>query len=67
MKQLEGFAEKGKENLVCKLKMSLYGLKQSPRSWNEELDKKLRSLGFKQATSDPCIYTAERFHCRLRS
>ena len=32
MKQPEGFVEKGKENLVCKLKHSLYGLKQSPRS-----------------------------------
>ena len=34
MKQPEGFIEKGKENLVCKLKHSIYGLKQSPRCWN---------------------------------
>ena len=27
MQQLEGFVEKGKEKLVCKLKKSLYGLK----------------------------------------
>ena len=27
MKQLEGFAVKGKKELVCKLKKSLYGLK----------------------------------------
>ena len=31
MKQPEGFAVKGKKELVCKLKKSLYGLKQSPR------------------------------------
>ncbi|KAL5783223.1 hypothetical protein ACOSP7_008252 [Xanthoceras sorbifolium] len=31
MHQPEGFAEKGKENLVCILKKSLYGLKQAPR------------------------------------
>ena len=28
--QPEGFEEKGKENLVCRLKKSLYGLKQAP-------------------------------------
>ena len=27
MNQLDGFQEKGKENLVCKLNRSIYGLK----------------------------------------
>ena len=31
MQQLEGFEVKGKENLVCQLKKSLYGFKQAPR------------------------------------
>ena len=31
MVQPEGFKQPGTENLVCKLKKSLYGLKQSPR------------------------------------
>ena len=31
MAQPEGFKEAGKEDCVCKLKISLYGLKQSPR------------------------------------
>ena len=31
MKQSERFEEKGKEDPVCKLKRSIYGLKQSPR------------------------------------
>ena len=31
MEQLEGFIDKGNDQLVCKLKKSLYGLKQAPR------------------------------------
>ena len=31
MEQPEDYAEAGKENLVCHLRKSLYGLKQSPR------------------------------------
>ena len=58
MKQPEGYTVKGKEKFVCKLKKSLYGLKQSPRCWNEALDKHLKKMGFEQANSDPCIYTA---------
>ncbi len=58
MKQPKGFVTKGKEHLVCRLKKSLYGLKQSPRCWNQTLDRHLKHLGFKQSTSDPCIYTS---------
>ena len=56
MKQPEGFVEPGKEELVCKLKRSIYGLKQSARCWNAELDAQLKKLGFIQSTGDPCIY-----------
>ena len=56
-KQPEGFVEKQKEHLVCKLKHSLYGLKQSPRCWNTVLDVQLKRMGFEQSSSDPCIYT----------
>jgi len=34
MNQPDGFVETGKECLECKLNRSLYGLKQSPRCWN---------------------------------
>ena len=55
--QPEGFAIKGKEHLVCKLQKSLYGLKQSPKCWNNQLDNYLKSLNFKQSDIDSCIYT----------
>ena len=58
MKQPEGFVVEGKEHLVCKLKQSLYGLKQSPRCWNFTLDAHLKSMGYVQSTNDPCIYTS---------
>ena len=56
MKQPEGFVVKGKEHLVCRLKQSLYGLKQSPRCWNSTLDTQLKNMGYVQSNNDPCIY-----------
>ncbi len=38
MDQPQGFVQDGKEHLVCKLKKSLYGLKQSPRAWYQCID-----------------------------
>ena len=58
MKQPEGFVAQGKENLVCRLKRSIYGLKQSPRCWNTVLNRKLQEMGFAQTAGDPCIYTS---------
>ena len=56
MQQPQGFTCQGKEELVCKLKKSIYRLKQSPRCWNSTLDAYLKKLGFVQTASDPCIY-----------
>jgi hypothetical protein len=56
MKQAPGFEEPGKERLVCRLKKSIYGLKQSPRLWNKVIDKFLKNEKFKVIDADCCIY-----------
>jgi hypothetical protein len=56
MKQLEGFVVKGKKELVCKLKKSLYGLKQSPRMWYQKFDTYILGLGFSRRKVDHCVY-----------
>ena len=60
MKQPIGYEKEGEEHLVCKLRKSIYGLKQASRCWNVALDSHLRSMGFTQSTSDPCIYKSGR-------
>ena len=44
MSQPKGYEKEGEEHLVCKLKKSIYGLKQSPRCWNMALDSQLRKM-----------------------
>jgi hypothetical protein len=46
MKQPEGYVVKGKKELICKMKKSLYGLKQSPRMWYKKIDTYMLGLGF---------------------
>ena len=41
---------------MCKLKKSLYGLKQSPRCWNRAFYQSMEALGFCQSKADPCIF-----------
>ena len=56
MSQPEHYVVKGKSHLVCKLKKSLYGLKQSPRMWYQKFDTYVLSLGFVRSKSDHCIH-----------
>ena len=56
MEQPEDYVQPGKEHLICKLKKSLYGLKQSPRCWNTTFTEFLESIKFKQNDADPCVF-----------
>jgi len=41
---------------VCKLKKSIYGLKQAGKCWNEFLTDVLTRCGFRQSKEDPCLF-----------
>ena len=56
LRQPEGFEEPGREDQVCHLHKSLYGLKQSPCCWYEQLSTQLECTGFKQSKADPCLF-----------
>jgi hypothetical protein len=56
MEQPEGFSQPGQEHLVCKLKKSLYGLKQSPRQWYKRFDSYMIKIGYRRCEYDCCVY-----------
>ncbi|PRQ35290.1 putative RNA-directed DNA polymerase [Rosa chinensis] len=41
---------------VCKLKKSLYGLKQSPRAWFGRFSKSMKAFGYRQSNSDHTLF-----------
>ncbi|KAJ8463851.1 hypothetical protein ONZ45_g17438 [Pleurotus djamor] len=45
---------------VCKLNLSLYGLKQAGREWNIELDGTFAELGYTRLFADQCVYYREK-------
>jgi hypothetical protein len=47
---------KGKKELVCKLKKSMYGLKKSPRMWYKKIDTYMLGLGFTRSKEDHYVY-----------
>jgi hypothetical protein len=56
MVQPEGFIDPKYPSKVCKLKRSIYGLKQASRSWNLRFDEKIKEFGFIKNEDEPCVY-----------
>jgi len=56
MSQPMGFKTAGKENMICKLKKSLYELKQSPRQWYKRFDSFIREKRYTRSHYNPCVY-----------
>ncbi|GJZ39750.1 retrotransposon protein, putative, ty1-copia subclass [Tanacetum coccineum] len=55
MEQPEGFVNPKYPNRVCKLKRSIYGLKQASRQWNKRFDDEIKKFGFSQNADEPYV------------
>jgi hypothetical protein len=51
-----GFIVEGKEDHVCQLRRSLYGLKQYPRQWYKHFDSFMIGHGYTRSSYDSCVY-----------
>jgi Reverse transcriptase (RNA-dependent DNA polymerase) len=51
-----GFGTKQTVGKVCRLKKSLYGLKQSPRAWFDRFRKAMVGMGYQQTNADHTVF-----------
>ena len=63
MVQPMGFIQPGREDAVCKLNRSLYGLKQVSRAWNTKFHNALAGFGFVRSSADQCVYVLQEKGC----
>jgi hypothetical protein len=56
MQQPQWYEVKGKNNLVCRLKKRLYGIKQAPRQWYLKFDNFMKEQGYSRCHYDQCVY-----------
>lgn len=59
LKQPPGYLEKN-DNRVCRLRKSLYGLKQASRQWFAKLKTSLLGLGFNQSKADYSLFILDQ-------
>ena len=56
MEQPPGFVVQGEYGLVCKLRRSLYGLKQSPQTWFGKFNHIVQLFGLKRSEADHSVF-----------
>nr|AAC62132.1 copia-like retroelement pol polyprotein [Arabidopsis thaliana] len=59
IEQPEGYVHKRYPDKVCLLKRSLYGLRQSPRQWNNRFNEFMQKIGYERSKYDSCVYFKE--------
>ena len=56
MEQSPGFVAQRKSGLVCRLRRSLYGLKQSPQVWFGRFSFIVQEFGMLRSTTDHSVF-----------
>ena len=56
MEQPRGFVAQGESGLVCRLRRSLYDLKQSPRAWFNRFSSVVQEFGMFRSTTDHSVF-----------
>ena len=56
MEQPPGFVAQGESGLVCKLRCSLYGLKQSHRAWFSRFSLVVQEFGMIRSAADHSVF-----------
>jgi hypothetical protein len=62
MEQPPRYVDQIHPNLVCRLKKTLYNLKQAPRAWSDKIGHYLIISGFKTSNADFSLYVKKTNH-----
>lgn len=62
MVQPPGFVDSSRPDHVCRLRKSLYGLRQAPLAWYQTFSSALLSFGFTQSLADTSLFLYRRDH-----
>jgi hypothetical protein len=62
MEQPPGYVDQTHLNLVCRLKKTSYGLKQTPRAWLDKIGQYLVTSGFQTSNANFSLYVKKTNH-----
>jgi hypothetical protein len=62
MEQPPSYVDQTHPNLVCRLKKTLYGLKQTPGAWSDKIGQYLVISGFQTSNADFSLYVKKTNH-----